>query len=98
MFSKVIILHFQNYSSTISHGSAWKIYRHFLVKLLLNFKLLIQPTNKYMAVIESKGGKMLQIQESDEVAYCRPHKEIGLQYYGNNLERFRQESVLLSFI
>lgn len=51
-----------------------------------------------MAVIESKGGKMLQIQESDEVAYCRPHKEIGLQYYGNHLERFRQESVLLSFI
>ena len=26
----------------------------FLVKLLLNFKLLIQSTNKYMAVIESK--------------------------------------------
>ena len=41
---------------------------------------------------------MVQIQESDEVAYCKLHKEIALQYYGNNLEKFRQESVLLSFI
>ena len=52
-----LLLYFQNYSSTISHGSACKIYRHYFVKLLLNFKLLMQSANKYMAVIESKAGR-----------------------------------------
>ena len=50
------LLYFLNYSSTISHGSACKIYRHYFVKLLLNFKLLMQSANN-MAVIESKGGR-----------------------------------------